>query len=53
MSHSLTRATAEKVMELVRFYDMETPNQTSRVPNINWFLSEMGVAYQYVYRGPF
>ena len=40
-------------MELVKFYGMEAPNRTSKVPNINWFLREIGVAYQYVYRRPF
>jgi len=53
MSHSPTNITAGKVMELVRFYDMEAPNQTSKIPNINWFLREIGVSYQYVYRRPF
>jgi len=44
---------AEKVIALVGFYGMEAPDQKSKVPNLNWFLREIGVTYQYVYRRPF
>ena len=53
MSHSPTEITAPKVVELVRFYGMEVPDQKSKVPNLNWFLREIGITYQYVYSRPF
>ena len=37
----------------MKHYNMEKPDPKSKIPNLNWFLREIGVTYQYVYRGPF
>ena len=52
-NRSPTGITDVKIVELVRFYGMEHPDLKSKIPNLNWFLREIGVAYQYVYRRPF
>jgi hypothetical protein len=52
-THSLIGMTDEKVVELVKYYGLKDPDLKSKVPNLNWFLREIGVTYQYVYRRPF
>ena len=51
--HSPIETTDAKVVELVRFYGMGNPDLGSKVPNLNWFLRELGITYQYVNRGTF
>ncbi|KAF9652450.1 hypothetical protein BDM02DRAFT_2748052 [Thelephora ganbajun] len=35
-----------KVLQLVKFYGMDNPDLKSKIPNLNWFLREIGVTYQ-------
>ena len=52
-SHLPAKITDAKVVELVKFYGMKDFDQQSKTPNLNWFIREIGVTYQYVYRRPF
>lgn len=52
-SHLPTEITDKKVAELVSFYGSKDSNQKPKAQNLNWFLREIGVTYQYVYRRPF
>jgi len=52
-SHLPTKVTDAKVAELVKFYGLKDSSQKTKAQNLNWFLREIGVTYQYVYRGPF
>ena len=42
-----------QIFQLVKFYGMEKPDPESKFPNVNWFLRQIGVTYQYVYYRPF
>jgi len=35
-----------QVLQLVKFYSMERPDPQSKIPNLNWFLRQIGVTYQ-------
>jgi len=52
-SHSLTWIADPKIVKLVEFYGLKDPGPGSRAASLNWFLREIGVTYQYVYRRPF
>jgi len=47
--HSLTWIVDPKIVELIQFYGVKDPDPNLRALNLNWFLREIGVTYQYVY----
>lgn len=52
-SYSPANITDAKVVELVEFFGKVNPDPKAKVQNLNWFLTKIGVTYQYVYRRPF